>query len=54
MTPHGFILDDEKALKKYKDEQSEAWKKILGGGDFIIAEEDQAYSDITTHVDEPQ
>jgi len=54
MTPHGFILDDDKALKIYKDEQSEAWKKILGGGDFIIADEDEAYTDITSHTDEPQ
>ena len=54
MTPHGFIVDSEKALKIYKDKQSEAWKKILGGGDFTIAEEDQAYTDITTHEDEPQ
>ena len=54
ITPHGFINDSDKALKIYKDEQSEAWKKILGGGDFIIAEEDQAYTDITSHTDEPQ
>jgi len=54
VTPHGFILDDDKSLKNYKSEQSEAWKKILGGGDFIIAEEDQSYDDITSHVDEPQ
>tara|TARA_B110000238_G_scaffold27294_1_gene26938 strand:+ start:3178 stop:4254 length:1077 start_codon:yes stop_codon:yes gene_type:complete len=54
ITPHGFIDDSDKALKIYKEEQSEAWKKILGGGDFIIAEEDQAYTDITSHTDEPQ
>jgi hypothetical protein len=54
MTPHGFIMDDDKALKVYKDTHSEAWKKILGGGDFIIAEEEQAYEDITSHTDEPQ
>jgi hypothetical protein len=54
MTPHGFILDDEKALKTYKDTHAEEWKKILGGGDFIIAEEEQAYEDITSHTDEPQ
>ena len=53
-TPHGFILDDEKALKNYKEEHKEAWKKILGGGDFIIAEEEQAYTDIRSHIDEPQ
>ena len=27
MTPHGFILDDDKALKSYKEEHKEAWKK---------------------------
>ena len=54
MTPHGFILDNDKALKSYKEEMKDEWKKILGGGDFIIAEEDQAYTDITTHTDEPQ
>jgi hypothetical protein len=54
MTPHGFIMDDDKALKIYKDTHAEAWKKILGGGDFIIAEEEQAYEDITSHTDEPQ
>ena len=54
MTPHGFILDNEKDLKKYKDDHKDEWAAILGGGDFIIAEEDQAYTDITSHVDEPQ
>ena len=54
MTPHGFILDNDKSLKAYKEEMKDEWKKILGGGDFIIAEEDQAYTDITTHTDEPQ
>tara|TARA_R110000772_G_scaffold66379_1_gene147958 strand:- start:1631 stop:2707 length:1077 start_codon:yes stop_codon:yes gene_type:complete len=54
MTPHGFILDDEKALKNYKNEQAESWKAILGGGDFIIAEEDQSYTDIQDFVKEPE
>jgi hypothetical protein len=54
MTPHGFILDDDKALKQYKNEQAETWKKILGGSDFIIAEENEAYTDITAHTDEPK
>ncbi len=54
MTPHGFILDDDKALKAYKEEHKDAWKKILGGSDFIIAEEDEAYTDITSHTDEPK
>jgi len=54
MTPHGFILDNDKSLKAYKEEMKDEWKRILGGGDFVIAEEDQAYTDITTHTDEPQ
>jgi len=54
MTPHGFILDNDKSLKAYKEEMKDEWKRILGGGDFTIAEEDQAYTDITTHTDEPQ
>ena len=54
MTPHGFILDNEKDLKKYKDDHKDEWAAILGGGDFIIAEEDQNYTDITSHTDEPQ
>jgi hypothetical protein len=54
MTPHGFILDNEKDLKKYKDDHKEEWAAILGGGDFVIAEEDQNYTDITSHTDEPQ
>ena len=54
MTPHGFILDNDKDLKKYKDDHTAEWAAILGGDDFKIAEEDQAYTDITSHTDEPQ
>ena len=39
MTPHGFIEDTEKELKKYKDDHTTEWSKILGGGDFDIIEE---------------
>ena len=39
MTPHGFINDDDKELKKYKDENTAAWSKILGGTDFSVIEE---------------
>jgi hypothetical protein len=39
MTPHGFIADDEKDLKKYKDKHSDEWSRILGGGDFDVIEE---------------
>jgi hypothetical protein len=54
MTPHGFINDDDKELKSYKDQNATAWKDILGGTDFTIVEEEQAYNDITTYTDEPQ
>ena len=54
MTPHGFILDNDKDLKKYKEDHAEEWAAILGGSDFKIAEEDQEYHDITSHTDEPQ
>jgi hypothetical protein len=54
MTPHGFINDNDKELKSYKDDNSQAWKKILGGGDFRIVEEDQEYNDITSYTEEPQ
>jgi RecA/RadA recombinase len=39
MTPHGFIQDDENALKKYKSNYAKEWSNILGGGDFDIVEE---------------
>ena len=54
MTPHGFINDNDRELKAYKEEMKDEWKAILGGGDFRVVEEDQAYSDITSHIDEPQ
>jgi len=54
MTPHGFINDDDKELKDYKDKNSKEWKKILGGSDFQIIEEDQEYNDITSYTEEPQ
>ena len=54
MTPHGFINDDDKELKAYKDQNAKAWKDILGGTDFQIVEEEQAYNDITSYSEEPQ
>ena len=54
MTPHGFINDNDKELKEYKNENAQAWKDILGGADFMIVEEEQAYNDITTYTEEPQ
>ena len=46
MTPHGFINDDDKELKKYKDENTKAWSKILGGTDFSVIEEDNDVGEI--------
>jgi hypothetical protein len=54
MTPHGFINDNDKELKKYKEDRKEDWAAILGGDDFRVVEEDQAYTDITPFGDEPQ
>ncbi len=54
MTPHGFINDNDRELKEYKDARKEDWKAILGGGDFRVVEEDQAYNDITSFGEEPQ
>jgi hypothetical protein len=54
MTPHGFINDNDRELKAYKEDRKDEWKAILGGGDFRVVEEDQSYSDITSHIDEPQ
>ena len=54
MTPHGFINDNDRELKAYKEDRKEEWKQILGGGDFRVVEEDQGYSDITSFGDEPQ
>ena len=54
MTPHGFINDNDKELKEYKNANAQAWKDILGGADFTIVEEEQAYNDITTYTEEPQ
>jgi hypothetical protein len=39
MTPHGFLNDDEKEIKKYKDAHAKEWSAILGGTDFDVVEE---------------
>jgi hypothetical protein len=54
MTPHGFILDNDRDLKNYKDARKEDWAAILGGGDFRVVEEGQTFTDITSFEDEPQ
>jgi hypothetical protein len=54
MTPHGFIVDDDKALKIYKDAHAAEWSKILGGGNFTIVEEESNYDDNTIFSNEPE
>jgi len=54
MTPHGFIKDDDKALKEYKKDHIEDWKRILGGEDFNIIEDDSSGVGIETFTEEPQ
>jgi len=41
MTAHGFIEDDDKALKKYKKDHQQEWKEILGGSNFELIEEEE-------------
>ena len=53
MTPHGFINDNDKEIKAYKDAHAEAWRAILGGIDFDIMEEDQEVQDISHFEKEP-
>tara|TARA_R110001632_G_scaffold78577_1_gene176159 strand:+ start:1976 stop:3052 length:1077 start_codon:yes stop_codon:yes gene_type:complete len=54
MTPHGFILDNDKDLKGYKESQKEEWKKVLGGGDFNIIEENSDTSQVQSFIIEPE
>jgi len=54
MTPHGFILDNDKDLKNYKESQKEEWQKVLGGGDFNIIEENSDTSQVDSFINEPQ
>jgi len=54
MTPHGFINDNDKEIKAYKDAHAEAWRAVLGGVDFDIMEEDQEVQDITSFEKEPE
>jgi hypothetical protein len=54
MTPHGFITDDEKSLKNYKDAHSQEWAEILGGGKFDIVEELDTVDSAVTYDQEPE
>lgn len=53
MTPHGFIEDNDKSLKAYKNDHSAEWVKILGGGDFDIVEEADVAESQVTFTQEP-
>ena len=54
MTPHGFIEDNEKALKGYKSDQVEEWSRILGGTDFDIFEEESSEAPTNIFAQEPE
>lgn len=54
MTPHGFIDDTDKALKDYKKAYSEEWKKILGGDNFDIVEEEPENLEVESYDREPE
>ena len=54
MTPHGFIEDTDKDLKKYKDDHTKEWSKILGGGDFKVIEEQDSVETTSTYEQEPE
>jgi hypothetical protein len=54
MTPHGFIMDDDKAIKEYKNQYADEWARILGGGDFSIIEENEEINDISQFEKEPE
>jgi hypothetical protein len=54
MTPHGFINDDEKELKAYKNKYAHEWSKILGGTDFQVIEEGEEVQDFSYFEKEPE
>ena len=54
MTPHGFIMDDDKAIKEYKNMYADEWARILGGGDFSIIEENEEASVVSQFEQEPE
>ena len=54
MTPHGFILDNDKDLKAYKSDHAAEWSKILGSTDFDVVEESEQVGDIAHFDKEPE
>jgi hypothetical protein len=53
MTPHGFITDNDKELKTYKDAHASEWMKILGSMDFDIFEENDSFESQNIFTQEP-
>jgi len=53
MTPHGFIEDDDKSLKSYKEKHTKEWSKVLGGTDFDIFEESSDFEPTNVFEQEP-
>ena len=53
MTPHGFIDDADKSIKKYKENHSSDWSAILGGMDFEIIEEKDQMEETNPFAQEP-
>ena len=54
MTPHGFIMETDKAINAYKTEHADEWAHILGGGDFSIVEEDPMADEVSSFDNEPE
>jgi RecA/RadA recombinase len=54
ITPHGFIEDNEKALKEYKDSHKKEWEDILGGDGFDIIEEESHSVNAESFISEPE
>ena len=53
MTPHGFIQDNDKDLKLYKESHTKEWQEILGGKDFNIIEEESSNINAESFTSEP-
>ena len=53
MTPHGFIQDNDKDLKSYKEDHTKEWQEILGGKDFNIIEEESSNVNAEAFTSEP-
>jgi RecA/RadA recombinase len=53
MTPHGFIQDNDKDLKSYKESHTKEWQEILGGKDFNIIEEETTNINAESFTSEP-